>query len=64
VGGIILLTLTGAAWFLFAEHGIAGQWGYSLDDSWIYATYARNLATGQGYSFNPHEHVAGATGQL
>jgi hypothetical protein len=61
---ILLATCTGAAWFLFAEHGIARTWGYSLDDSWIYATYARNLATGQGYAFNPGEHVAGATGPL
>ena len=49
---------------MFAEYSIAGQWGYSLDDSWIYATYARNLATGHGYTFNPGEHVAGATGPL
>ena len=62
--GIILIAFAGAGWFLFAEHGIAGAWGYPLDDSWIYATYARNLATGQGYSFNPGEHVAGATGPL
>src|SRR5258705_3287771 len=61
---IVLIVLAGSGWFLFAEHGIAGRWGYSLDDSWIYAVYARNLATGQGYAFNPGEHVAGATGPL
>ena len=61
---IILVTLVGAAWFLVAEHEIAGTWGYSLDDSWIYATYAKNLALGRGYVFNPGEHVAGATGPL
>ena len=61
---IVLVTIAGAAWFLFAEHEIAGTWGYSLDDSWIYATYAKNLATGNGYVFNPGEHVAGATGPL
>ncbi len=61
---IVFAVFVGAAWFLYAEHGIAGQWGFSLDDSWIYATFARNLATGQGYAFNPGEHVAGATGPL
>lgn len=59
-----LMVVAGAAWFLHAEHLIAGRWGYSLDDSWIYATFARNLASGQGYAFNPGEHVAGATGPL
>ena len=58
------MTLLGAAWFLFAEREIAGAWGFSLDDAWIYATYAKNLATGKGYVFNAGEHVAGATGPL
>jgi len=53
-----------AAWFVAMEHTIAGLWGFSLDDSWIYATFARNVATGQGYAFNPHEPVGGATGPL
>lgn len=61
---IVAATLATTAWFLHAEHRIAGQWGYSLDDSWIYATYAKNLATGHGFAFNPGDHVAGATGPL
>ena len=64
LAAIVAAAAAGAAWFLFAESGIAGQWGYSLDDSWIYATFARNLATGHGYSFNPGEHIGGATGPL
>lgn len=62
----ILATATTAmsAWFLAAEKRIAGEWGFSLDDSWIYATMARNLATGHGFAFNPDEPVAGATGPL
>jgi Gpi18-like mannosyltransferase len=56
--------LAASAWFLFGERLIATRWGFSLDDSWIYATFARNLATGHGYSFNPGERVAGATGPL
>ena len=61
---IVVAVLAGAAWFLSAEHAIAVQWGFSLDDSWIYATFARNLATGHGYSFNPGETTGGATGPL
>lgn len=61
---IVLAALLGAAYFLFAEYQVAGKWGYSLDDSWIYATFARNLATGHGYSFNPGEPIGGATGPL
>jgi uncharacterized membrane protein YvlD (DUF360 family) len=60
----VLVALAGCAWFLIAEREVAGQWGYPLDDSWIYATYAKNLASGRGYAFNPGEHVAGATGPL
>lgn len=52
------------AWFLAREWKIAGEWGFALDDSWIYATMARNLATGHGFSFNPGEPVAGSTGPL
>lgn len=61
---IVLASLLGAAWFLYQEHRIAVQWGYSLDDSWIYATFARNLATGHGYAFNPGHPIGGATGPL
>src|SRR5437867_551047 len=61
---VALATLLGSTYFLIAERGVAGRWGFSLDDSWIYATFARNLATGHGYSFNPGEAVGGATGPL
>jgi len=61
---IVLAALLGSAYFLLAEHEVAGKWGFSLDDSWIYATFARNLATGHGYSFNPGEPIGGATGPL
>lgn len=38
--------------------------GFPLDDSWIHAQFARNLATGQGWAFNPGEPSAGSTSQL
>jgi hypothetical protein len=61
----IAAVLIGLAWyFLDQERRIAGEWGYALDDSWIYAQMARNLATGKGFAFNPGEPVAGSTGPL
>jgi len=50
--------------FLTKEHQHAGPWGYSLDDSWIHATIARNLARGEGFSFNPGELTGGSTSPL
>ena len=56
--------LAGVALFLQREWTIARLWGFSLDDSWIYAVFARNIATGQGFAFNPGESVSGSTGPL
>jgi len=64
IAAILAAAAAGFAWMLFAEHRIASLWGFSLDDSWIYATFARNLATGHCYSFNPGETTGGATGPL
>ena len=64
IGIVAVVVVALASWFLACERRIAGEWGYALDDSWIYATMARNLATGHGFSFNPGEPVAGATGPL
>ena len=61
---IVLAVLGSAALFLVREHAISGKWGFPLDDSWIHARIARNIATGRGFAFNPGEHVAGSTGPL
>lgn len=61
---VLAVPFAAGAWFLLQEHRIAGSSGFPLDDSWIYATFARNLATGHGYSFNPGESIGGATGPL
>ena len=65
VSPLVTVVVLLIAWlYLRAEWMIAGEWGYALDDSWIYATFARNLATGHGFTFNTGESVAGTTGPL
>lgn len=62
---LILVAIAGAVLlFLVREHRTAGQWGFSLDDSWIHAAFAKNIATGHGFSFNADHPVAGSTGPL
>ena len=68
----------GAAWisaalalalgmFLVREWQIAGPVGLSgfpLDDPWIHFQFARNLAEGYGFAYNPGVPVAGSTAPL
>src|SRR6476620_712341 len=39
-------------------------WPYTVDDAFITARYARNLAQGFGYALNPGEISDGVTGPL
>ncbi len=53
--------------FLFREQRIAGPVGLSgfpLDDPWIHFQFARNLAEGHGFAYNPDVPVAGSTAPL
>jgi hypothetical protein len=50
--------------FLAREHQIAGAAGFPLDDSWIHLHFARNLAEGAGFVYNPGVAVAGSTAPL
>jgi hypothetical protein len=50
--------------FLLREHAIAGAAGFPLDDSWIHLHFARNLAEGSGFAYNPGAPVAGSTAPL
>jgi arabinofuranosyltransferase len=54
----------GLALFLLRESQLAGVAGFPLDDSWIHFQFARNLAEGHGFSYNPGEPVAGSTAPL
>jgi arabinofuranosyltransferase len=56
--------IAGAAYYVGAEYRLAGGPGFPLDDPWIHAQFARNLARGLGFSFNPGEPTAGSTAPL
>ena len=38
----------------------AGTIGFLLDDAWIHAQFARNIATGHGFSYTGDRWVAGS----
>jgi hypothetical protein len=50
--------------YLAAELFVVGGLGLPLDDSWIHLQFARNLAAGNGLSYNPGELVTGSTAPL
>jgi hypothetical protein len=50
--------------FVLAERRLAGAVGFPLDDSWIHLHFARNIAEGAGFSYNPGVPVAGSTAPL
>jgi hypothetical protein len=50
--------------FAVVERQVAGVSGFPLDDSWIHLHFARNLAEGAGFAYNPGRPVAGSTAPL
>ncbi len=57
----------GIGLFLLKTRQIAGGVGvgaFPLDDSWIHMQFARNLAEGRGFSYNPGVPVSGSTAPL
>jgi hypothetical protein len=51
-------------WLLVRERMVAGAAGFPLDDSWIHLHFARNLAAGAGFAYNPGHPVSGSTAPL
>jgi hypothetical protein len=60
----LTLMLVFVAYYLWREWTIAGTFGFPLDDAWIHAQFARNLALGHGFSYNPGVPVSGSTAPL
>ncbi len=60
---LLLLLLLGV--FLQTELRLTdGRLGVPLDDAWIHYQFARNLAQGDGFSYNPGEPTPGSTAPL
>jgi arabinofuranosyltransferase len=58
---VVLAAVVSLTLFLVRERAIAHGAGFPLDDSWIHLHFARNLAEGAGFSYNPGVPVAGST---
>jgi len=50
--------------FTIRERLVAGTSGFPLDDSWIHLHFARNVAAGLGFVYNPGRPMAGSTAPL
>src|SRR5882672_306645 len=61
VAGVLLLW---AGAYLAASRRSAGELGFPLDDAWIHARIARNLANGHGFTFNPGEPTGASSAPL
>lgn len=56
------LALVMLGYFVWQEYQFTnGYIGAPLDDTWIHLQFARNLAAGQGFSYNPGQPTAGST---
>ena len=62
---LIVITVGAAcALFLWQAIRLAGGVGFPLDDAWIHARFADNLANGYGPSYNPGIPSPGSTSPL
>ncbi|MFN8058140.1 MAG: hypothetical protein U0Q12_03185 [Vicinamibacterales bacterium] len=59
-----MLAILASGWYLRQEWTALGTFGFPLDDGWIHAQFAKNLASGYGLAFNPGEPSAGSTSPL
>jgi len=61
---LVIGCLTLGVFALTAHRFTDGQGGVPLDDAWIHFQFARNLARGDGLSFNPGQPTSGSTAPL
>jgi hypothetical protein len=65
LAGLLLVGCLSLGLFALTAHRFTGgQMGVPLDDAWIHLQFARNLARGDGFSFNPGQPTAGSTAPL
>jgi len=65
LAGVLLLGALVLAGFALQAYRVTdGQGGVPLDDAWIHFQFARNLARGDGFAFNPGQPTAGSTAPL
>lgn len=61
---LVVAAVVGAAlWGTWVERGVTAA-GFPLDDTWIHLQFARNLAEGQGFAFNPGVSSSGSSAPL
>lgn len=60
---LVVAALLAGLYFLAELHTL-GEIGYPLDDSYIHLQFAREMAAGNGLSFNPGEKVTGSSSPL
>lgn len=63
IATVLSAVAAAAAWGTFVEHAATAP-GFPLDDAWIHLQFARNLAGGHGFSFNPGVPSSGSTAPL
>ncbi|HEX2987335.1 MAG TPA: hypothetical protein VHS06_04100 [Chloroflexota bacterium] len=61
VAAILVGSVALVVFFLLQEMRLAGVLGMPLDDAWIHFRIAENLATGQGFSYNPGVPTSAST---
>ena len=61
--GIAIVVILNAAYYCAAARQVTAP-GFPLDDSWIHLQFARHLASGYGFSFNPGISSSGSTAPL
>jgi len=60
----VIVALCWALLYLGTARRSAGELGFPLDDAWIHARLARNLAEGDGLTFNPGERSAASSAPI
>ncbi|MEA3341301.1 MAG: hypothetical protein U9R15_15160, partial [Chloroflexota bacterium] len=65
LAGLLLVgCLALGIFYATADRATDGRGGAPLDDAWIHFQFARNLARGDGLSFNPGQPTSGSTAPL